>query len=124
MFPVDDFRDKGPEFWALVKLVSQEIGYSHRGTRTVPSRPRAYSPGEVTSALRGRGLKPEGSEELAKEVAWYSTVRADLLQNQIRNTLMVREEAREAFEALRAEVDPPGRLLPFNKQKEDKRHHA
>jgi hypothetical protein len=124
VFPVSDFRDKPPEFWALVKLVSQEIGYSHRGTRTVPSRPRAYSPAEVTAALRGRGLRPQGWEDLAREVAWYSTVRADLLQNQIRDTLMDREEARETFEVLRAEVDPPARLLPFNKQKGDKRHHA
>jgi len=46
------------------------------------------------------------------------------MQNQIRDNLMDRREARELFEELRAEVDPPSQLLPFNKQKGAKRHPA
>jgi hypothetical protein len=124
MRPDDDFRNKPPEFWALVKLVSQEIGYSHRRTRSVPSRVRAYSPGEVISALRGRGLEPRDNRKKAEEVAWYSTVRADLLQNHAEPNLMGRDEAREVFEDLRAQISPPEALLPMNKQKGSKRHFA
>ncbi|HVD37856.1 MAG TPA: hypothetical protein VNC15_03370, partial [Solirubrobacterales bacterium] len=105
MLPVEEFRGKPPEFWAVVKLVSQVIGYSHRATRGVISRPRAYAPAEVVTALRSRGLSPEGQEVLAREIARYSMVRADLMQNQIRDNLMDREEARELFEQLRAEVE-------------------
>lgn len=43
MLPVKEFRGKSPEFWAVVKLVSQEIGYSHRATQELPSRIRAYT---------------------------------------------------------------------------------
>lgn len=124
MLPAKDFQDRPPEFWALVKLVSQEIGYSHRKRGQTPSRVRAYSPNEVTAALHKRGLQPRDHQEKAKEVACYSTVRAELLQNQAEPNLMNREQARAAFERLREEIDPPERLLPMNKQKKEKRHYA
>lgn len=122
MIPSDDFRRQSPEFWALVKLVSQELGYSHRATSKVPSRIRAYAPGEVLAALHKRGLTPRNQGQLAEEVAWYSTVRANLLQNQVEPNLMNREQARELFEATRELLKPPNELLPMNKQRGDKRH--
>jgi hypothetical protein len=30
VYPVEDFRRQPPEFWALVKLVAQILGYSER----------------------------------------------------------------------------------------------
>jgi hypothetical protein len=124
MFPVEDFRSQPPEFWAVVKLVSQELGYSHRATRGTASRVRAYAPSDVEAALRKRGLTPHDRGEIAEDVAWYSTVRADLLQKHVEPNLMDREQAREVFEELRAQIEPPKELLPMNKQKGAKRHFA
>jgi len=122
MLPVEDFQHQSPEFWAVVKLVSQELGYSHRATAKTPSRIRTYSPSQVVAALHKRGLAPGEQRKLAEEVAWYSTVRAELLQNQAEPNLMDRDQARELFEAVRERYDPPEELLPINKQKGDKRH--
>lgn len=124
MLPVEEFRGKPPEFWAVVKLVSREIGYSIPAKRGTPSSPRAYSPEEVIAALHKRGLTPEGQGRLAEEVSAYSEVRADLMQHQVRGNLMDREEAKQLFDRLRAEIGPPERLLPSNKQKGAKRHPA
>lgn len=122
--PLEEFQNMKPEFWATVKFVSQEIGYSHRKAKGVQSRPRAYSPEEVLNALKARGLEPRRADKLAERVAWYSTERADLLANHIRPNLMEREEARSVFEQMRDQFDPPAYLLPMNKQKGEKRHFA
>jgi len=120
--PLEDFRQMTPEFWATVKLVSQEIGYSHQKTKKADSRPRAYSADEVLGALRARGLEPGLPGDLAEMVARYSVERADLLANRIRPNLMDRDEARSVFEEVCAHYDPPPKLLPMNKQKGDKKH--
>jgi hypothetical protein len=124
MLPIEDFRDRSPGFWAVVKLVSQEIGYSHRGTPSTPSRVRAYTPADVTTALRDRGLNAHDHVEMVEDVAWYSMVRAELLQRHVEPNLMDREQARELFEKLREDIEPPTELLPMNKQKGEKRHFA
>lgn len=69
MQPDPDFRNQTPEFWALVKLASQELGYSHRATKSSPSRARSYASTEVVAALRGRGLDPTDQSELVQQVA-------------------------------------------------------
>lgn len=121
MVPIEEFRGKPPEFWAVVKFVSKEIGYSTRGR---PSRAKAYSGDEVAAALEARELSPQGHGRLVEEVAAYSSARAEILEDHVRPNLMDRDEARALFEELRAKLDPPENLLPFNKQKGDKRHHA
>jgi hypothetical protein len=124
MLPVEEFRRQPPEFWAVVKLVSQLIGYSVRKKGSTPSRVRAYTSADVATALRQRGLDPGDQAELLQRVARYSGVRAELLQGQVEPNLMDRDQARDLFEELRDAIDPPEKLLPMNKQKGEKRHHA
>jgi hypothetical protein len=124
MQPASEFRNQPAEFWALVKLVSQELGYSHRANKKEPSRVRAYTPTDVITALRSRDLNPANQDKLADEVARYSVVRASILQEEAEPNLMHREQARRLFEDLREQIEPPSELLPMNKQRGDKRHFA
>jgi hypothetical protein len=124
MRPIEKFRRQPPEFWAVVKLVSQLIGYSFRGQKTDPARVRSYSAEEVTAALASRDLDASKHTDLVSKVAAYSVARAELLETVARGNLMNREEAQKLFEQIRADVDPPEALLSMNKQKGDKRHYA
>lgn len=124
MLPLEEFADEPPEFWAVVKLVSAEIGYSLQKTKSRPSAARAYTSAEVATALRARRLDPSNQAELVRRVAEYSVARAELLRDVVRPSLMNREEAEDLFNALRAELDPPDHLLSMNKQKGSKRHYA
>jgi hypothetical protein len=120
MHAAEEFRGQSPEFWALVKLVSQTLGFSEGRTK----RPKRYDEGQIVVALRNRGLDPDGSEALVQGVAAYSRTRADLLEQVVEPNLMGRDDAEYLFEEIRARVDPPERLLTMNKQKGDKRHYA
>lgn len=124
MRPVEEYRRQPPEFWAVVKLVSQILGYSERGRRGRPSRVRRYSAAEVTDSLLGRDLQPGSASKLVEQVAAYSEARADLLENVVQPNLMDREEAATLFQEVRDRVDPPESLLSMNKQKREKRHYA
>jgi hypothetical protein len=116
--PVEEFRQQPPEFWAVVKLVSQLLGYSASGSV------RTYSADDVADCLRGRNLDPTAHDALVENVAQYSQARAQLLHDIVQPNLMDRDAARELFEECRAEMDPPAYLLPKNKQKREKRHYA
>ena len=124
VLPVEEFRRQPPEFWAVVKLVSQLIGYSYRGKRADPNRVRIYTADEVTDALASRDLDASEQAELIGRVVAYSEARAEMLETSARPNLMDRDEARALFEGLRAELAPPEELLSMNKQKKEKRHYA
>lgn len=124
MHPLNEFRRQPPEFWALVKLASQILGYSVRKTPTRPSRVRRYLTEEIVLHLRERDLDPDRITDRIERVAVYSNARADLLENTVQPNLMNREEAARLFEEVRRRVDPPEHLLSMNKQTGDKRHYA
>lgn len=124
MEPCPDFRNQPPEFWALVKLASQVLGFSVRKTTTTASRVATYKPSDLVVALRKRGLDPSGREILLQQVAEYSEERARLMEEVVRPNLMDRVEARALFEEISAEKDFPPRLISMNKQTGDKRHEA
>lgn len=124
MRPVKDFEKKRPEFWAVVKLVSQLVGYSVRKSKSNPTGcVKVYSPDDVQDALIDRGLTPPKRRRLVEEVARYSEVRAELLAA-VEGHLMTRSQAKREFATLKGRLDPPSTLLPMNKQKGKKRHHA
>jgi hypothetical protein len=120
MRPLEEFRRQSPEFWALVKLASQELGYSERGT----GRIMRYDASMICAVLRRRGLDPRGYDERIEHAAAYAAARADLLESVVAPRLMNREEAASLFEEVRARVKPPAYLLTMNKQKKEKRHYA
>jgi hypothetical protein len=120
MRAVEEFRQQPPEFWALVKLVSQILHYSERGT----GRLKRYSAEAVATALSARGLVPAGHESEVDKVVAYVAMRADLLEKVVEPNLMSRDEAATLFNEIRARVKPPETLLTMNKQRGDKRHPA
>jgi hypothetical protein len=118
--PLGNSASNRSSFGALVKLVSQMLGYSERGT----GRLMRYSADDVVAALNVRGLVPEGHESDIDTVVGYSAVRADLLEKVVEPSLMSRDEAAALFHEIRTRVQPPEALLTMNKQKGDKRHPA
>jgi hypothetical protein len=124
MQPVEEFRKQKPEFWAVVKLVSQLLGYSVRGRNAKATQIRSYTAEDVREALASRGLDASKQKKLVDRVVAYSEARAELLQSRAKPNLMDRKEAKKVFDDLRKQIEPPDYLLSMNKQKKEKRHYA
>jgi hypothetical protein len=120
--PNPEFSSQPPSFWAHVRLVSETLGYSYKGTT------RRYKRNEILDCLKARKLAYDhlaGGREgnLGDLLEYYLNYRAVLLDDQVRPDLMNRDQARAEFENLRRSLDPKC-CLPMNKQKGEKRHHA
>lgn len=124
MQAVQEFSQQPPEFWALVKLISQIPGYSDRKRAGEAGRIKRYYAGEIVEALTDRGLDPDAVGGHIDELVEYSAVRARVLEGVVEPNLMNRDQAAELFDEIRARVQPPEFLLSMNKQKGDKRHYA
>jgi hypothetical protein len=115
-----------PEFWANVRLISQNVGYTVRGTGEV----KVPTLAQMRTAFEKLGLDPSpvvGSAneptKLGATLISYYEHRARVLNDEVRLFLMDKDEARAEFEALFEELKP-SRALPMNKQKGDKRAPA
>lgn len=126
MRPIEDFRRQPAEFWALVKLVSQLLGYSERANvkAGLPSRPKRYTADQIVSSLLERGLDSDSAGDTIDRVVAYTDARATLLEDVVEPNLMNREQAAALFDEIRARVHPPESLLSMNKQKGEKAHYA
>ncbi|TAN06105.1 MAG: hypothetical protein EPN36_05190 [Rhodanobacteraceae bacterium] len=98
------FQGKSKEFWAHVRTISQEVGYTRRGTKEilVPSIP------EIAAAFERLGLSRDhviaGGGRLTAfgaSLADYFSFRASVLNDQVRDDLMDKDEARSLFKKLR-----------------------
>ena len=123
MTPNEHFLAQPREFWALVRQVSQQVGYTERGK----GRVKAPTIEESTKALAGLGLSTDylrlvdGSDTgTAIDLVEYFRYRADVLNNQVRHLLMDADEARELFKRYHSQLNP-GVPMPMNKQKGEKR---
>lgn len=115
-----EFKHMPASFWAMIKYVSETLGYTIRKKGAV----RTYSIDEIDSLLSRNGIVTDYKTiEMAKQ---YFDMRADLLNNVVQQNLMNAAEAKEAFERLY----PLYRgndfkcKLPMNKQKGDKKQVA
>ena len=124
MEPSPAFSNQTPEFWAVVKLASQLLGFSVRKTKTTASRVMTYTADDLVEALRERDLDPSGHGDVIEHVAKYSVERARLMEEIVRPNLMDRGEARKLFEEVSDGDAFPPELISMNKQKGDKRHEA
>jgi hypothetical protein len=126
MEPSPEFRDRSPEFWAVVKLASQLLGFSVAKSKKnkTPSRVKTYTTDDLVAALRKRDLEPSDHIDVIDEVAAYSVERARLMEEIVRPNLMDRAEAKQLFEDVRDKGEFPEELVSMNKQKGDKRHEA
>lgn len=115
MKPNVKFINQSHQFWALVKLTSESLGYSNR-----KSKGQSLRRFTVEDVLN---LEIEASfdRDLAEKVADYLNYRASVLEDNVKPVLMDRKEAKEVFESLIKNYTPKCNL-PFNKQKKEKRH--
>ena len=119
------FESQSQEFWAQVRLISQQCGYTVRGRGTV----KVPSPREVVDALRALGLDHSHMagkrrlKGLGKVLIDYFEYRADILNRFVRPQLMDADRAKVLFEKLRAELKPTV-PLPDNKQRGEKKAPA
>lgn len=119
MEPNPSFVRQSSEFWALVKGVSESLGYSARKTKETGHALKIHHPDEITLFAKPFGTSPE----VVKKVGEYLEYRANLLNDQIKPLLMDRAQAKKALSQLVKNYKPQC-PLPLNKQKGEKRHYA
>lgn len=126
MKPAPRFERQPKSFWANVRLVSQEVGYSVRGQGTV----KVPSLSEAIAALDRLGLSTSHlvdtggrATELGETLVEYFEHRAASLNEHVESRLMDRDRARAVFEEHHARLEPTV-PIPMNKQKGEKRAPA
>ena len=124
MKPNPEFLNRSVSFWALVKYVSEQSGYTNRKTKKNPSSLKSYSAAEIKNTLIrcniDHGCISDDEYFLASR---YLTYRCDVLTSAVEPALMNREQAKACFAEVKERVNPRHRI-PFNRQKGDKRHEA
>lgn len=120
------FLNQSKEFWANVRTISQEVGYTERGTSSI----KIPSLDAVREKLDRLGLSTvhvageNGAlTDFGKRLFDYFTFRAAVLNDTVQGYLMNRDSAEVEFNRLREELNPRC-PLPVNKQKAEKRNHA
>jgi len=117
------FLQQPKAFWANVRLLSQEIGYTQKGSIKV------YSEQQVKETLAKLHLASDhlfaggGTTALGSLLLQYIEFRADALNRTVEPSLMDAPDARELFDGLRTQLKPKC-PLPLNKQKGKKRKPA
>lgn len=120
------FQNQSPEFWANVRLISQEVGYTDRATRTL----KVPSLNEIRQAFGSLSLSTEHIANVSGELTVlgdclfrYFAHRAEVLNNQVQSWLMNKAEAEIEFQRLFEKLSP-NCPLPLNKQKGEKKNYA
>ena len=126
MKPDPRFAAQSKEFWANVRTISQELGYTQRGTGTI----KVHTLGEVETRYASLGLTTIHIANAAGTLTTfgltlfdYFTYRADVLNHFVRSQLMNKAQAEKEFLALKRRLKPMC-PLPMNKQKGEKKNHA
>lgn len=111
----EEYGNKDASFWALIKFVSEGLGYTHRGQGVVKS----FSANEIMSFCSVHGISI--NEQTAYLAAQYSIKRASLLNDIAQHMLMDAATAEAEFQKLLPYHQKCGYTckLPFNKQKGD-----
>ena len=113
------FLKQPKSFWANVRSLSEQLGYTRRGTGQV----RVPTVVELKPGLEAIGLgsshvvdKRGNATELGQRLIDYFQFRADELNNHVRTHLMDAKKAAETFAKLSKKLKPKC-PLPMNKQK-------
>ena len=126
MKPDRRFLDQPKDFWAHVRLIGQEVGYTDRrtGKIKIPTLQEIEASFEALR-LRTNGITSSAKDltELGTNLFTYLRFRSELLLNAVEPVLMNAAEARQTFRSLRAKLKPRCHL-PMNKQKGKKRAPA
>lgn len=126
MKPDRQFQQQPKDFWGHVRLLSQEIGYTERGTGQI----KIPTFGEVEDCfhvlnLRTDRIRSEHGEPTAfgTHLLAYFGFRARLLNRVVQPLLMEANEAKRHFKSLRKKLKPKC-PIPMNKQKGEKKQPA
>jgi hypothetical protein len=120
------FLAQTKEFWAHVRTISQEVGYTDRGKKSVKIPSLDAIRDEFTKL--GLGMNHiVGSDSaltgFGHHLFEYFAFRAALLNNTVQALLMNKESAEVEFNQLKLRLNPQF-PLPMNKQKAEKKNHA
>jgi hypothetical protein len=126
MKSIDRFRNKPKEFWANVRTISQQVGYTMRGE----GRVKVPTINEIKNAYNALGLNffkiidnKDNLTETGNELIEYFTHRANVLNTFVKPRLMNPVRARREFNKLHKSLSPKC-PIPMNKQKGDKKAPA
>ncbi len=126
MKPNETFLKLPKRFWASVRLISQDVGYTEKGTNRikVPSRE------QIKTRLERREIDFDkiqsqifDSKDFGTLLADYFVHRADILYSFVEPHLMDGKKARRTFEKFYKKLKP-SRQVPMNKQSGEKRAPA
>ncbi len=126
MKPDQKFTTLPKRFWALVRLIGQECGYTKRGTGRIliPEREKVEEKLEALSLSLGCLEEPLcGKKSTWDVLVKYFTCRAHLLHKHVEPNLMDAKQAKREFSALKKKLKPKC-PLPMNKQKGKKKAPA
>lgn len=110
------FAGKSQGFWGIVRLISQNLGYSADG------KIRIFSVDEIKDFLNNENFKPPESVKI-REIAAYIEYRADILNKTVQYDLMDVKAAKKLFSSLKR-ANKPTCPIPLNKQKGEKKTEA
>ncbi len=125
MKPKKEFVSLPKDFWANIKLLSEEIGYSKRGSNQI----KIYSEKEIIDCLKKKNFdisylkyKINNKNTYLEMLVRYLNYRSNCLLNIIKSNLMDRDSAKIIFEKLKLKLSPKCKLI-MNKQKGKKKHY-
>ena len=93
-----EFSDCTPDFWSLVKFVSETLGYTQRGRVRSESCVKTYCHTELSSLFNTYHINVD--EDTISLIISYSQKRAAVLNKSVQYNLMTAEEAATEFDKL------------------------
>ena len=120
------FLTQTREFWANVRTISQEVGYTERGAKSIKI-PTLHAIREEFARL---GLSTthiaradDTLTDFGQRLFDYFAFRANVLNDTVRDQLMKKDSAEIEFKRLKTRLKPKC-PLPMNKQKAEKQNYA
>lgn len=110
----DEFKNAPVDFWSFIKFISEQLGYSKRASESVLK----YTYNKIENLCKDTGTFIDS--DLINAALSYTNMRADLLNNEVKQNLMDVETAEQYFKNVYFPIYQEKHLhckLPLNKQK-------
>ncbi len=128
MKPNKNYTNLSPEFWAVVKLLNQRLGYIERGNKknpdfVIPKKEQVKKVFDIEGLNYAKLIENDKWTDLGKKTSNYFKYRKKILNEQVEPNLMDEQSAKKLFHKLKNEYNP-NCPLPLNKQKGKKKDFA
>ncbi|MDR1227503.1 MAG: hypothetical protein LBK55_00540 [Azoarcus sp.] len=120
------FLTQSKEFWANVRTISQEVGYTERGANSIkiPLLNAVQEKFDRLHLSTAHIAEKDGAlTDFGQRLFDYFTFRAAVLNNTVQKYFMRKDAAEVEFNRLRKKLNPQC-PLPMNKQKAEKKNYA